>query len=170
VDVLERLLARTTTDLVESAFDTPCWEWQGALSRGYGLIQNGRRSATGNHVPEYVHVVGYEAIVGPVPDGLELDHLCRNRRCWNPDHIDDVPHADNVARGHSLVAYYTRRQRCLYGHALSEPDAYYQRPDGRGRMCRQCHLERGRGRRGDARHQYREANEARRRAESTADG
>lgn len=69
--------------------ETNCWEWQGAIhSGGYGVL--GR---------EYVHRLVYEELIGPVPEGLQLDHLCRNRRCCNPGHLEPVTQAENLQRG-----------------------------------------------------------------------
>lgn len=71
-----------------------CWIWQHAIGDdGYGRIWNGRIMAR-------AHRVYYERLVGPVPLGLELDHLCRVRSCVNPNHLEPVTHGENVRRGH----------------------------------------------------------------------
>ncbi len=72
--------------------ETGCWEWLGGTSRGYGW---GRFDGA-NRV---VHIYYYERLVGPVPSGLQLDHLCRNRRCCNPDHLEPVTQIENLRRG-----------------------------------------------------------------------
>ena len=73
--------------------ETPCWQWQLAKTpKGYGWVWD----RTG---PALAHRVYYEAHHGPVPDGLELDHLCGERSCVNPDHMDAVSHAENCRRG-----------------------------------------------------------------------
>lgn len=65
-----------------------CWNYDGRLDRdGYG------RAAKG-----LVHRLSYEALVGPIPEGLELDHLCQNRACYNPAHLEPVAHAENMRR------------------------------------------------------------------------
>jgi hypothetical protein len=71
---------------------TECWEWDDAISvKGYGRCIIERRSAQ-------AHRVVYEMMRGPVPDGLELDHLCCVRHCVNPDHLEPVTHAENLRR------------------------------------------------------------------------
>lgn len=69
-----------------------CWVWTGAARNGYGAVGVGQRV-------EYVHRWVYEDMVGPIPQGLVLDHLCVNRLCANPDHVDPVTDAVNKARG-----------------------------------------------------------------------
>jgi hypothetical protein len=72
--------------------DTGCWLWDGSFLGGYG-----RAFANGRHVMAHVWV--YEQVKGPVPEGTELDHLCRFHRCVNPDHLEPVSHAVNMRRG-----------------------------------------------------------------------
>lgn len=70
-----------------------CWLWRGALTeRGYGLLRDGRRRVR-------AHRAFYQELVGPVPDGLVLDHLCRNPSCVNPGHVEPVTQAENIRRG-----------------------------------------------------------------------
>lgn len=84
--------------------DGPCWLWTGALNRkGYGVIQRGDRDMG----TALVHRVVWELLVGLVPLGLDLDHLCRVRACCNPDHLEPVTRAVNTARG----ARHPRRRR-----------------------------------------------------------
>jgi HNH endonuclease len=67
-----------------------CWLWTGAIDRGYGqFVWNGRKRA---------HRVAYELIIGPIPEGLELDHLCRNKSCVRPEHLEPVTKAENIRR------------------------------------------------------------------------
>lgn len=110
-----------------------CWVWQKGKSRdGYARIQVGRKSRD-------AYRVAYEAFVGPVPEGLELDHLCRNRACINPAHLEPVTRRVNVLRGVSIVAVNARKTHCASDHPLSG-DNLYIRPDG-GRACRRCNAD-----------------------------
>lgn len=85
-DLLERLSTRFLVD-------DGCWPWIGGKPHGYGVLR-----VPGGEVRR-AHVVLYELLVGPVPDGLELDHLCRNRGCVSPTHMEPVTPAENGRRG-----------------------------------------------------------------------
>ena len=112
-----------------------CWEWMGTKiekgkSRGYGYFYIGGRN---------VRVVrwAYEYMIGPIPEGLELDHTCRNRPCVNPWHMEPITHADNCRRGSAKKAF------CIKGHALKHPNLYVKVSHGcRGFECRECALAR----------------------------
>lgn len=83
-------------------YDSPCWVWQRALDKqGYGCAWSEQRLRG-------AHRVIYELLVGPIPDGLELDHLCRVPACVNPDHLEPVSRSENIRRG--LGAKLTRDQ------------------------------------------------------------
>lgn len=118
--------------------DAGCWEWQGYNnSQGYGRIRvNGRDIST--------HRASYEIFVGPIPIELELDHLCRNRSCMNPAHLEPVSHAENVSRGTS--GHRSRsKTHCPQGHPYTDGNVHV---DTRGaRRCRQCGREKDRARR-----------------------
>lgn len=100
-----------------------CWLWTRTLDEGYG-------SYNLNGVKHKAHRYAYEAVVGPIPDGLFLDHLCRVRNCVNPMHLEPVTHKVNMERG--LTATKTR---CKYGHDFTEANTYLY--EGR-RYCRTC--------------------------------
>lgn len=104
-----------------------CWEWQGTISvYGYGAIKQ-------NNVRKVAHRVAYEYLVGTIPEGLVLDHLCRNRRCVNPDHLEPVSIAENTLRGYGMGAEHSRRTHC----PKCGGDDWIPRSDG-GRRCRPC--------------------------------
>lgn len=114
--------------------DTGCLEWTGATDhKGYGRIQRGGR-AGGTARP---HVIAWELEHGPVPEGLELDHLCDNPPCVNPDHLEPVTHRENMLRGKTnACAQHARKTHCVNGHPLSG-DNLVPRPDG-SRGCGEC--------------------------------
>ena len=113
-----------------------CWIWIGSrFPGGYGRVNvNASRKGHG------AHRVLYELLVGPIPEGLELDHLCRVRECVNPKHLQPVLHRVNVWRG----ARMHRQTHCKRGHAMTEDNHYYS---GRSHCCRACVLLRGVSRR-----------------------
>lgn len=129
--ILDRLWARTEISA------TGCWIWTGSTSCGYGQIQIDRRNYR-------AHRVGYELLIGPIPEGLQIDHLCRVRRCWNPDHLEPVTIRENVLRGEGITARAARQTHCIHGHELT-PENIASRPgDPRRRDCLTCANERAR--------------------------
>ena len=116
-----------------------CWSWLGARDqKGYGQIQRGGRG--GGRVR--AHQVAYELVVGPVPDGLQLDHLCRNPNCVNPAHLEPVTGRENVLRGRTIVAAKAAQTHCHRGHELTEANIYRPPKRPNSRHCRQCIRER----------------------------
>lgn len=113
-----------------------CWEWSAYRNKdGYGTFRVGSRT-DGTRRMILAHQFAYETLVGPVPDGFQLDHLCRNRGCVNPTHLEVVTNQENSSRGET-GKYLSRRTHCIRGHSYSEENTYI-RPDGR-RSCRICH-------------------------------
>lgn len=113
-----------------------CWLWTGNLTSS-GAHGYGRFSIAGEMV--LAHRWLYEQMVGPIPEGLSLDHLCRHPRCVYPLHLEPVTHAENVRRGAAPTADNARKSTCPSGHA-------YDATDSRGaRLCMTC--ERARKRR-----------------------
>lgn len=110
--------------------DNGCWEWTGSrCGGGYGTAK-----AFGKNV--LVHRASYEMCVGPIPTGQQLDHLCRNRRCVNPIHLEPVTSRENVLRGAGLCAINHKKTHCASGHDFSHENTLI-RPNG-SRWCRAC--------------------------------
>ena len=108
-----------------------CWLWtRGKHSLGYGTFWDGTRLVK-------AHRFAYELLIGPVPEGLELDHLCRNPTCVRPDHLEAVTHRENMRRGMSPAWALHNTNTCKRGHSLG--DAYVRKSGGR--VCRTCTLE-----------------------------
>lgn len=130
---------------VERRDENECWPWQGALtSGGYGQMGHGRRGEDKKYV---AHRLAYELLVGPIPDGLVIDHLCRNRACVNPTHMEPVTSGENVLRGVGWGGTHSRKAHCPLGHPL-EGDNLSQYHLWMGqRKCLTCHANRERKRR-----------------------
>lgn len=81
--------------------DGPCWEWTAAIGQtgGYGKYSLPLNDGSGKGRYVYAHRYAYEILVGPVDESLDLDHLCRNRKCVNPDHLEPVTRRENLRRG-----------------------------------------------------------------------
>ena len=135
--IIERLLARV--EITDS-----CWLWTGATAHGYGRI------GIGGHGTASTHRVAYELLVGPIPPGLVLDHVCHNddalcpggecihRRCVNPDHLEVVTQKVNTSRSGRVGRW--APARCRHGHEFT-PENTRVRANG-SRACRWCGRER----------------------------
>lgn len=121
---------------VDSAEDG-CWTWTACRSwKGYGLF--GIRPAPGApQSNKHAHRVAYEMLVGPIPVGLHIDHLCRNRACVRPDHMEPVTPRENWIRGNTPSAVHARQTHCIHGHPLFG-DNLYVAPGNGMRACRTC--------------------------------
>lgn len=116
-----------------------CWLWRGRITNaGYGQI--GIREG-GRQVTRSAHRISYETFIGPIPEGLVIDHLCRERRCVNPAHMEPVTQRENVMRSPiGPAALNARKTHCPQGHAYDEINTYWQ--SNGGRLCRTCQRER----------------------------
>lgn len=125
------LIARFWPKVARGA-DDQCWEWRGARNRsGYGIFRVGG----GGTSPVNAYRVAYEIVVGVIPEGLFLDHLCRNRACVNPGHLEPVTPKVNTLRGAGPTAKNALRTHCKRGHEFT-PENTIAHPLGRN--CREC--------------------------------
>lgn len=117
-----------------------CWLWTGGTNAsGYG------RFALGHRGIEQAHRWSYEHHIGPIPDGLQIDHLCRVHGCVNPAHMEPVTGRENVRRGETLPAANAVKTHCPRGHTYDDANTYVS---GRGeRTCRTCRRDAARARR-----------------------
>lgn len=129
---MNTLETRWVRDRITPDIDTSCWFWALAIDPlGYGRVGVSGRT-------RMAHRVVYELEKGPIPAGLELDHLCRHRSCVNPDHLEPVTHAENLRRGRRATA-----SHCKAGHAYTATDV--RLVSGRlSRHCRECARRRNR--------------------------
>jgi hypothetical protein len=108
----------------------PCWAWGNVPgTNGYGRTQvNGKRWLA--------HRVAYDLLVGPIPKGLTIDHLCRNTWCVNPAHLEAVTLRVNNLRGGNAAAVNARKTHCKRGHPFDKENTHIA--VGGGRVCRTC--------------------------------
>lgn len=114
---------------------TECWVWTASTKgNGYGEFSLGGKMLK-------AHRVSYAWNAGPIPDGLTLDHLCRNRACVNPHHLEPVSMRENTLRGKGPSAACSRKDRCKHGHPFTEENTWV---GGQRRRCRTCDRDRKR--------------------------
>jgi len=114
---------------VERAGPGECWPWQACLtSTGYGTFSARQKQI-------YAHRFAYEAVKGPIPAGLVIDHLCFNRPCVNPEHLEAVTLAENNRRGDGFAAKNLAKTHCPRAHPYDEANTLVT-PSGR--QCRTC--------------------------------
>lgn len=134
----DKLLAYSVKEDRGFDHELPCWIWQRALTHdGYGFISvNGklRRAIR----------VAYEEFIGPIPEGLTLDHGCRVRACVNPFHVTPITNRENVLKGVGPSAVHARKTHCIRNHEFTPENTIQQK---NGRRCRACTNEQARARR-----------------------
>lgn len=136
--VIDRLLSKVR-------YDHGCWEWTAAKAGGYGVIGVGASRVA------RAHRVAYETLVGPIPAGAVIDHLCRNPSCVNPLHLEPVTDRENLRRGADGNKVKKAKTHCHRGHLLSDDRlGAWHKANGQ-RWCKDCHNERERSRRARAR-------------------
>ncbi len=135
-DLPERIAAKIL--VAESG----CWEWTGARTRQHRPGAGGYALYHADGKLQLLHRWTYQQFVAPIPDGMQIDHLCRVRNCVRPDHLEPVTAAENARRGSRA-----QRTHCKNGHEYTPENTQHQ---GGARRCRECHratLARGRARR-----------------------
>lgn len=139
-DLLVKFFAR-----IDRGGPNECWEWTGGRTKaGYGETWTGSSKAEGRRGRVVLtHRVAYSHLVGPIPEGLTIDHLCRNRACCNPAHLEPVTNKTNILRGTSRSAVNATRTHCPKGHPYNEANTYIAANGSR--LCRTCNVERSRG-------------------------
>lgn len=113
-----------------------CWLWMGGPNKdGYGQL-----TVFPSRRKPMVHRLVYEWLVGPIPDGLTIDHLCRVPNCVNPDHLEAVTMRENILRGNGGGARNARATHCAKGHPFDEVNTGVRRTGARvgSRWCRAC--------------------------------
>lgn len=119
--------------------DSGCIEWIASRNnKGYGTFNAGGGKST------VAHRWSYEYHVGPIPKGLDLDHLCRNRACINPDHLEPVTTSANLLRAVGIGQANAAKTHCPEGHPYSGDNLYLSPSRPNNRMCRTCRANRKR--------------------------
>ena len=111
-----------------------CWEWQGTLYKGYGSFHMERGFATTAQRASHL------LLKGPIPEGYEVDHLCKNPACVNPAHLEAVPPVVNLMRSDAPCAQNARKTHCKRGHEFTDANTYIEPPNGTRRclICRRA--------------------------------
>jgi hypothetical protein len=136
IPILERFLEKIQKDPA-----TECWNWRKPSCDGYGRID----VTNTPHSSALAHRVGWELFEGPIPEGLILDHRCRNRGCVNPDHLRPCTSLENIYAPGSL--HNGAKTHCKRGHKFTRKNTYYYGPHKTTRACKKCKKEYHRRRR-----------------------
>ena len=124
--MLDRFLSKIQID------DNICWNYTSAKDKdGYGIFALTHRKSV------KAHRLSYEIFRGKIPDGLTIDHLCRNRACCNPEHLEPVTMGENTRRGNGITSINARKTHCIHGHPFSGENL---RVGQNRRFCRTCDI------------------------------
>lgn len=129
----ERILSRVGKDNLSG-----CWIWRGYLgSVGYGKFHE---TVCGEQITIGAHRASYEEFRGEIPNGYQIDHLCRNRACVNPEHLEAVSQRENVLRGIGRAAENHKKTQCVRGHDFDSKNTYIwlTKSGNTMRQCRKC--------------------------------
>jgi hypothetical protein len=122
-------LPKHIADKIQKDSETGCWEWLGSLSH------NGYPMSSLKNKRIRVHRLTYERFVGEIPEGMQIDHLCKNTRCVNPDHLESVTQQVNIQRGVSAT-----KTKCRKGHPLTGENLHTEIRKKTGTVKRGCKI------------------------------
>lgn len=128
-DEMERFWERV------NKLENGCWVWTACRGKRYGTLYLG--TINGKRIDVGVHRFSYELHKGPIPEGLEIDHLCKNTFCVNPEHLEAVTKRENLLRSSSFVAINSRKTHCTRGHLYDAENTYISTV-GKRRICKAC--------------------------------
>ena len=148
-ELTERDISRFMSKVIPS---DGCWGWSGSSFTVTRYRIFNVKMKDGVWRPTVAHRVSYLIHKGVIPDGWEIDHLCRNRGCVNPHHLEAVTRRENVLRGASPMAAQATQSHCVHGHEFTSENTYFK-PGTFKRECRECMRERDR-RRAESRRGY----------------
>ncbi len=128
---------------VDRSVSGGCWQWIAARDgQGYGAFSLGSRSDGTDRIG-LAHRIAFEFKHGKIPVGLQIDHLCRNRSCVNPAHMETVTSRENVLRGQGVTSRHAKQTECVRGHPLDGSNLLLSARTREGRRCRECNRLRG---------------------------
>lgn len=136
VPVIERFWSKV--EKKEFGYKTECWIWTAYKNAcGYGWFRGQESKKEWGYTGRLAHRWAYEHFIGKIQEGFELDHICRNRSCVNPEHLQQVTHKENMS---NAVEYKVRKDYCKKGHLLSPDNLYicYKKNGQIRRICRIC--------------------------------
>lgn len=108
-----------------------CWNWMGCRNAlGYGFFYTNKHTVS-------AHRFSYELLKDKIPKNMIIDHLCRNRSCVNPEHMEVVTQRENVLRGLTIPAINSKKTQCVHGHSYTPQNTFYRKVSGK-RECRTC--------------------------------
>ena len=118
--------------------NTSCVVYGGRINKGtgYGEVTVRSPTAAKGYTTAMAHRIAYEKANGPIPAGMQIDHLCRNRACVNPSHLEAVTQRENLLRGTGTPAKNAAKTQCKHGHPFDATNTYVK-PNG-SRQCRAC--------------------------------